>query len=322
MASDGQPRASPPRASSPAAAPQDGKPTRRRRARLARGPIVIGEPAPAVEPRLAAGDPYRADTVIDGGSVFGLTVRAASVRGLGKRFTGGPRQDDVCLGRHERSRSLIAAVADGVSGAAQSHLGAALAVRQAVAAVERQLERRQEIDWQEVFKHAAWALLEAHRSRSGDAHAGVDAAGAALASTLLVAVVGPSQDPPAATTQVQLACVGDSPALMLAGRRFHALLGEQQDRQALIGGSVQALPRDSANVCSSCCRLQRGAVLLLCTDGFSLPLAGGESEVGAVFARELARPPDIVDFARLLDFSRSTYDDDRSLIAIWPPSQS
>jgi len=38
-------------------------------------------------------------------------------------------------------------------------------------------------------------------------------------------------------------------------------------------------------------------------------------------ARELARPPDIVDFARLLDFSRSTYDDDRSLIAVWGPAQ-
>ena len=31
--------------------------------------------------------------------------------------------------------------------------------------------------------------------------------------------------------------------------------------------------------------------MLLSTDGFALPLAGGESEVGAMFARELARPP-------------------------------
>ena len=56
---------------------------------------------------------------------------------------------------------------------------------------------------------------------------------------------------------------------------------------------------------------------MLCTDGLALPLAGGGGEVGATLARELARPPDIVDFARLLDFSRSTYDDDRSLIAVW-----
>jgi hypothetical protein len=59
-------------------------------------------------------------------------------------------------------------------------------------------------------------------------------------------------------------------------------------------------------------------VLLLCTDGLALPLAGGTGEVAQTLARELARPPDIVDFARLVDFSRSTYDDDRSLVAVWP----
>jgi len=58
-------------------------------------------------------------------------------------------------------------------------------------------------------------------------------------------------------------------------------------------------------------------VLLLCTDGVALPLAGGDSELGRALARELATPPDVVDFARLLDFSRSTYDDDRTLVAVW-----
>jgi hypothetical protein len=26
----------------------------------------------------------------------------------------------------------------------------------------------------------------------------------------------------------------------------------------------------------------------------------------------------VADFARLLDFSRATYDDDRTLVAVWP----
>lgn len=289
------------------------------------GPLVIGEPAPAVQPQLAAGDPYRADTVIDGGVAFGFTVRAASVRGLSKRFTGGPRQDDICLARHDPTRSVIAAVADGVSGAKRSHLGAALAVRQAIAAVVGQLERGGALDWEEVFKHAAWALLEAHRGWSGDPQASVNDAAATLATTLLVAVVSAPEHPDGAAesgpTRVQLACVGDSPALMLAGRRFRRLLGAPEESGGLIGDAVEALPRWGGSVCTSCLELKRREVLLLCTDGFSLPLAGGENEVGAVFARHLARPPAIVDFARLLDFSRSTYDDDRSLIAIWPPSQ-
>src|ERR1700733_281535 len=132
----------------------------RRRVRLARGPL--GEPAAAIEARLAEAEPYRPDTIADGGSAFGLTVRAASVRGLYKRYTGGPRQDDVCLRLHADTGTLIAAVADGVSGASRSDLGAALAVRYATAAVARHLEEGA-IDWPNVFEQAAWALVSEER---------------------------------------------------------------------------------------------------------------------------------------------------------------
>ncbi len=149
----------------------------RRRVRLARGPVTIGEPAAAIEARLAAAEPYRPDTIADGGSAFGLTVRAASVRGLYKRYTGGPRQDDICLRLHADSGTLIAAVADGVSGAPRSDLGAALAVRYATAAVARFLDSGSgSMDWAAVFEHAAWALVEEHRRASGDGDAGVEEA--------------------------------------------------------------------------------------------------------------------------------------------------
>jgi hypothetical protein len=282
----------------------------RRRVRLARGPVTIGEPAAAIEARLAAAEPYRPDTIADGGSAFGLTVRAASVRGLYKRYTGGPRQDDICLRLHADSGTLIAAVADGVSGAARSDLGAALAVRYATAAVARFLDSGSgSIDWTAVFEHAAWALIEEHRRASGDGDAGVEEAGRALATTLLVAVVCGSD--------VEVAAVGDSPAFVLAGKDYDALVGEPEHLDGLVGGGVDALPRSAGDVRVASCSLEAGAVLLLCTDGLAMPLAGGTGEVGRALARELARPPDVVDFARLLDFSRSTYDDDRSLIAVW-----
>jgi hypothetical protein len=282
----------------------------RRRVRLARGPVTIGEPAAAIEARLAAAEPYRPDTIADGGSAFGLTVRAASVRGLYKRYTGGPRQDDICLRLHADSGTLIAAVADGVSGAARSDLGAALAVRYATAAVARFLDSGSgSIDWTAVFEHAAWALIEEHRRASGDGDAGVEEAGRALATTLLVAVVCGSD--------VEVAAVGDSPAFVLAGKDYDALVGEPEHLDGLVGGGVDALPRSASDVRVASCSLDAGAVLLLCTDGLAMPLAGGTGEVGRALARELARPPDVVDFARLLDFSRSTYDDDRSLIAVW-----
>jgi hypothetical protein len=276
----------------------------RRRLRLARGPLTIGEPSPAIEPRLAAGEPYRPDTIADGGSVFGLTVRAASVRGLSKRYLGGPRQDDLCLAVHSPTSTLIAAVADGVSAAGRSDLGAALAVRYATAAVARQLDDGGEIDWPAVFEQAAWALVSEAR-RTGDDPA-------ELSTTLLVAAVAARDG-----VSAQVAAVGDSPAFRLRTRHYDPVVDSRPSEDGLIGGGVAALPRDAREVLVGSCTLGPGQVLLLCTDGVALPLAGGAGELGSVLARELARPPDVVDFARLLDFSRSTYDDDRTLIAVF-----
>jgi serine/threonine protein phosphatase PrpC len=287
-----------------AAAPAPGA---RRRVRLVRGPLTIGEPAPAIEPRLAAGEPYRPDTMADGGSVFGFTVRAASVRGLQKRFVGGPRQDDLCLGVQSATGTLIAAVADGVSSAPRADLGAALAVRYAIAAVARHLDEGA-IDWSNVFEQAAWALVS-EAERAGEKPG-------ALATTLLVAAVSASDRD---EVEVQVAAVGDSPAFGLRGRNYRPIVGESEREDDLIGGSVAALPLDAAEARTESCALEPGDVLLLCTDGVALPLAGGAGELGRTFARELVKAPDVVDFARLLDFSRSTYDDDRTLVAVWAP---
>jgi serine/threonine protein phosphatase PrpC len=304
-----------------------------RRTRLIRGPLTVGEPGPLIDPRLSEAEPYRPDTVADGGAAFGLTVRAASVRGLGKRYGGGPRQDDLCLRLHHPTRTLIVAVADGVSGAARSDLGAALAVRHAVAAVGRQLEDGAvELDWSEVFEQASWALIEEHRRERGEPSAGVEEAARSLATTLIVAAVSAPEDPAwgdpgdakegdrgdCETYRVQVAAVGDSPAYVLANRKFDLVVGDTEQVDGLLGGGVQALPRHARAIRASARTLGTGEVLLVCTDGLSLPLADGHGEVGRVLARELSNPPDIVDFARLLDFSRNTYDDDRTLVAVWP----
>jgi serine/threonine protein phosphatase PrpC len=283
----------------------------RRRVRLARGPVTIGDPAPTIEPRLATGDPYRPDTIADGGSAPGLIVRAASVRGLSKRYVGGPRQDDLCLRVHAPSGTLIAAVADGVSGAARSDLGAALAVRYATAAVERHLDSGSgDLDWVNVFEQAAWALVSEEQRTGSEG---------TLATTLLVARVS-VQD--GGSVAVQAAAVGDSPAFRLHSRHYDPIVGQPVHEDELIGGGVQALPRDAGAVLVGDCVLEPGDALLLCTDGLALPLGDGTGELGRAFARELASPPDVVDFARLLDFSRATYDDDRTLVAVWAPRAS
>lgn len=279
-------------------------------ARPERGPWVIGEPSALIESRLADAEPYRPDTIADGGTGPGWIVRAASVRGLTKRYTGGARQDDLCLFADSASRTLLAAVADGVSAAERSEMGAALAVRYAVAAAARQLQGgRREIDWDDVFAQAAWALVAEHRRHSADETAGADSAAAALASTLLVAAVD--------ETTVQLAGVGDSPALVLADGAFTRLGGAPEDED-FVGGGVAALPTATSPGWTASRDRCPDEVLLLCTDGLALPLGDGSGEVGEAFAAELADPPQAIDLARMLDFSRKTYDDDRTLVAIWP----
>lgn len=288
-----------------------------RRARLARGPLTIGEPAARIGPRLALADPYRPDTVADGGEALGLTIRAASVRGLQKRYLGGARQDDLCLRVHPATRTLVVAVADGVSAAARADLAAALAVRQAVAAVARQLDDGvSELDWPRVFEHAAWALIEEHRRADGRAGAGIGEVAATLATTLLVLALSCGGD---GGHRLQAAAVGDSHLLWLSRGRFERLAGDGATDPGLIDGGVRALPRHTAPMAAGARTFAQAGVLLACSDGLALPLADGRGEVGRTLARELAHPPDIVDFARLLDFSRATYDDDRTLVAIWLP---
>jgi serine/threonine protein phosphatase PrpC len=304
----------------------------RRRTRLVRGPLTIGEPAPPINVRLSVVDPYRPDTVADGGEAFGLVTRAASVRGLFKRYLGGSRQDDFCLQLHVPTRTLLVAVADGVSASPRSHLGAALAVRQAAAAAVRQLEAgAAELDWSEVFSQAAWALVEEHRRACSDSSASVEDAAASLATTLAVAALTADEaDSDGHSTcdgarpekyRLQVGAVGDSPTLVLSQGKFVRVVGDEGDPDGLIGGGVEALPRHTNPSVTEPRTLEPEDVLLVCTDGLALPLADGKGEVGRTLIRELANPPDIVDFARLLDFSRSTYDDDRTLVAVWPQAR-
>jgi len=50
------------------------------------------------------------------------------------------------------------------------------------------------------------------------------------------------------------------------------------------------------------------------------PLGTGQGSVGELFRDLLERPypPSLIEFAHAVDFSRENFDDDRTLIAMWP----
>jgi hypothetical protein len=66
-----------------------------------------------------------------------------------------------------------------------------------------------------------------------------------------------------------------------------------------------------------------GDVLLVGTDGIGDPLGGGHGGVGNLLRAVLTDPsvPSLIEFAHAVDFSRETFDDDRTLVAVWPKRQ-
>ncbi|MFD9292156.1 protein phosphatase 2C domain-containing protein [Streptomyces sp. NPDC060030] len=242
----------------------------------------------------------------------------ASVRGDAHRFGGQPRQDDIVVAWHEPTGSVVFAVADGVSSAPQSHVGAALACRTAVADVLRQLdEGRPQVDWKRTVTAAAYQLIMRVTRGAEPTRVQREEAQALLATTLVTGVVRITGD---GRLEVNLVHVGDSGAWMLHESRFHPLTGGKEERaDGVFSSAVSALPWVPPRIEGTWYTFPEEGVLLIGTDGFGDPLGDGTGRIGSVMAYELGRPPrEPQAVAQLLDFSRETFDDDRTLLAVWP----
>lgn len=282
--------------------------------------LVIGTASPDVEPTPISDKfrsvPFRPDTVIDGWSSANITVRGASLRGHLHRYNGAPRQDDFAVHLLQDGR-VVGVVADGVSQATQSHLGASTAVRYAVQWLQSQLPARTEdTDWLALVKSVAWGLTEQARTLLGLADPDPVAAEKALATTLICGVVepcGPDE------LRAHVLGVGDSGVWILRNDEFVPILGGKTVGDGGISSSaVAGLPRVPQQITASVVSLGAEDVLLLGTDGIGDPLGGGEGGVGNLFRELFARPnpPSQFEFAHALDFSRETFDDDRTLVAV------
>lgn len=280
--------------------------------------ISVGTPASLFEPKPPPSDPYRPDTVYDGWSTPRLTVRLASVRGDAHRFDGRPRQDDLVVAVHEPSGTLVFAVADGVSGARDSHIGAALACRTAVRDLLTQLDAdRPEPDWERVLSAAAWQLIMRVTGGAEPTAAQRAETQRTYATTL---VAGTVTALPGGGLGVSLVQIGDTSAWEFRAGAYRPLLaGKGGDDDSVVTSAVLALPRVPAGPRVWQHVLPPDATLLVGTDGFGDPLGDGTGQVGVLMADALMRPPrEPRMLAHLLDFSRETFDDDRTLLAVWP----
>src|SRR5664280_756229 len=283
------------------------------------GRIAVGTPTGAFTVRAPSKRhqrrAYRADTVVDAWTAGAVTVRAASVRGDGHRFEGAPRQDDFALGYHEDSGTVVVAVSDGVSSATDSAVGATAACRYTVGAALDLLDRGQCIQWGELVRGAAWAVVEAHRQLTQTPR-DPSAAERYCACTLIAAAIRPGKD---GCAEVSGAGVGDSALGVLAGDRIDRLTGgKPDDDSGIVAQAVVGLPRVPAELAEVRYTQRAGEVLLIGTDGIWDPLGAGTGLLGDLLRAALGTgPPDQVQFCRIVDFSRETFDDDRTLVAVW-----
>jgi hypothetical protein len=287
--------------------------------------IVIGSPSPTVEPS-AIGDahqsfPFRPDVVIDGWSTEAITVRGVSQRGHLHRYNGAPRQDDFAL-HHLPDGRVIALVADGVSQALQSHIGASTAIRTAAELLRDNLgDDLGHTDWLALLKHAAWALNERAQTLLGLDEPDPVRAEEHLATTLVCAVVEPAE---AGGLRAYVVGAGDSVAWLLSSGEFVEILaGKTVAADGIASSAVVGLPRVPTEVTPVVVNVGADDVLVIGTDGIGDPLGTGHGGVGNLFREVLTGPsvPSLIEFAHAVDFSRETFDDDRTLIAVWPRKQ-
>ena len=284
-------------------------------------PIVLDVGVAAFPSRPPAGSGRYPDTVVDGWSSDRFDVRLASIRGYSHRFYGRPRQDAASVAFDEGTGSVVFAVADGVSSARCAERGAELAVRTAVNMIGTALRAgRNGPDWSALIESISLRLAEEARSPGGDGAAETGRAPADFATTLVAGYARPA----VAGGVVTVVQLGDSSAWLLDGSGFTRLLGSKSDPggAAVIPSQVAALPAVPETVEPVTATLPDGSVLLVGTDGFGDPLGDGTGLVGGLFRSVLRTPPPPLGFAHALDFSRETFDDDRTLVAVWarPPA--
>lgn len=285
-------------------------------------PPTIGDEQPSAreEPLLQPSAATPSDVFVHAGKVRrkrgrDLVVRAASVRGTASRLERKERQDAysfVARGGH-----LIVAVADGVGSLPHSGIAARLAARVSCLRVEKLLDTSGELDdasIAQVFESTAWEVVLAARKHAGNPDLPVADAARSMATTLVVGAIDFRSPRELSLTVARL---GDSSAWLLAGRKAVALFGADAAGE-VVDTNTLALPGLSAEGVEVAHRtLHPDDVLVVATDGFAGSWGNGDSEVADYFGRAWRQPPDHVVFAGQVAYRRSTFDDDRTAVAVW-----
>jgi serine/threonine protein phosphatase PrpC len=263
---------------------------------------------------------YRPDSAVDGWRATPFVVRAASVRGDAHRYRGIPRQDDMSLAWSAEADLLVIAVADGVSGASLSHLGASTVCRYATDLVLRGPGPAEPAAWAELLRACAWGLVDLDQRLEALPQPDPRRTEELLATTLCIVTLSPETE----GATVRAASVGDSGLAVISDDGIVPLLGGKAPAaDGIIDSGVVPLPRVPEQPATGEWRLSADETLLVGTDGIWDAVGDGSGTVGRYLVDALGSGlPGRADFLRLVDFYRDTYDDDRTLVAVRVDSRS
>lgn len=290
-------------------------------------PYSVGDPGRAADGVVPYPDRenwHRRDSVFDGFTLGrtrtgrSLVLRAASVRGLSHRAYGKPRQDEYGYQVTPDNRYLVLCVADGLASGPRSHLAAEVAVRTGTALLVAALAATPpaDLDWEQIVGEVAGHIVTYARKRLPD---GVDMTVEDVAgwmgTTATYAVVDLADE----VLDVHAVTVGDSSVWVLRADGWQPLSDVKNADVDVATSAVEALPRvaqrDRPRLHT---RVGAGEALVLMTDGVGDALGGGDGEVGAFLGAAWRTPPHEVEFVGQVGFSRRSFDDDRTVIALWP----
>ncbi|WP_283137850.1 protein phosphatase 2C domain-containing protein [Rhizohabitans arisaemae] len=279
--------------------------------------LTLGPPPRPIQVHLPYGSTSRDSGIaLDGGMIGATTVRAASVRGRKHAFRGEPRQDAFAVRLSADRAWVIAAVADGLGSAKHAERAASSAVHAAVEVAEDHLRSNADPsrwDWP-AFYTAIADRIRRSTGGLGEPQPGSNAGGRvprdSPSTTLTVAVI-----PAGGEGEAVCAAVGDSPAYWLKdGMWIPVFPGKQGDLPENVTAALPANPEDST---VRRLRWKSGDLLVLSSDGFAAAMGDGTSPLASWLAKTWRKPPELPLFLREVDFRLSTFDDDRTVVALW-----
>jgi len=245
-----------------------------------------------------------------------FTIRAASIVGPGHRCAdpATPRQDAYRIGRDRDDRHAILAVADGLSSARLSDIGAAAAASHAVTLLREAVQLRPGIDGLEatrIYAEIAKSMTEQADARGAESRD--------IASVLITAVLEEPAEP-GGDARAWAAWIGDcSGWVLLPGeKRWQFCIGDRKDSGFELATNEVAsyLPDSPYQVRQHTFLLPPDSALALVTDGISDAWATLD-EANRYFAKSWRRPRPAAVFLNDIGYDARQLVDDRTAVVVW-----